>query len=75
MFLQDPEMPSKLLSPSTDPGLDCTLWQLQPLGDLLIAQIVNVAERHRLPKRRWQLGQRAPDHRDLIALFERGVGP
>src|SRR5436190_23805425 len=75
MFLKDLEVPCKLFSSSSDPGLDCALWQLQALRDRFVAQIVNVAERHRLPIRRWQLGQRAPDHRNLIALFERGIGP
>lgn len=75
MFLKDPEVPCKLFSPPSDPGLDCALWQLQALRDRFVAHIVNIAERHRLPICRWQLGQRPPDYRNLIALFERGIGP
>ena len=67
-------MPSELLPPSTDPGLDGPLWELQPPGDLFVAQIVNIAEGHRFAVGRIQLSQRASNHGDFIALFERGIG-
>ena len=67
-------MPSELLPPSIDPGLDRSLWQLQPLGDLFVAQIVNIAECHRFAVRWIQPSQRASNDGDFVALFERGIG-
>ena len=65
------DLARELGPPTVDPRLDGALWQAQRVGDCLVRQLLEIAHQHRCPERCGQRGQRLPQQRDAVALFER----
>ena len=65
------DLPRELGAPAVDPRFDRAFRQLQPVGDLLIRQLLNVPHQHRRPQRLGQRRQRLPQQHHAILLLDR----
>jgi hypothetical protein len=66
------DLPGELGAAAVDTRLDRALGQLQPIGDFLVGQLLDIAHHHRRPQRLRQRRERLAQQRDAILLLERG---
>ncbi len=74
LLAQALDLAGELGAAAVDARLHGAFGQLQPIGDLLVGQLLDVAQHHRGAQRRRQRVERRAQQLHAVALLERGVG-
>ena len=70
---QQLDLPRQLGAAAVDPRLDRAFRQVQLVGDLLVRELLDVAQHHRRPQRVGQLLHRRAQQHDAVLLLEDGI--